>query len=307
MRIRSALIAAVAAVGVPLVAAVVYLAAHDWFGAGDLWAFAFWSVPFAGLVTFVGHRLHAWLSTQSKHRRYALVVAGGALTGVCWTLALAAAMGVWIGAFSVPILYLWVLGGVAAGLVFAALPISASKRTAPHNRSPRLLLLWVLAVPAGAAGLAFLILFGSMFGSIYIWDRAEPEVHLLPHGYEGPVLIVFDQPDGEPATYRNQTRVYEIPSDGVLKSQFGPNDGWRKREYWYVSPDGEHSPIVSGLPCDHSLPPQTIQACLMGRMWMSDRSGPEYSAYTLGPTASQRELYSRGDSLVKAVVFGVGP
>ena len=43
---------------------------------------------------------------------------------------------------------------------------------------------------------------------------------MLPRGFVGPVLIIFNQPDGEPREYKDGKRVYRIPSSGVLRTQF---------------------------------------------------------------------------------------
>ena len=42
--------------------------------------------------------------------------------------------------------------------------------------------------------------------------------HLIPEGYVGPVVIVFDDPKGKaPKRDENGGVVYEIPPDGVLR------------------------------------------------------------------------------------------
>lgn len=55
---------------------------------------------------------------------------------------------------------------------------------------------------------------------------ADGEIHLLPEAYVGPVVIVYDQADGAPPE-RNADgwRVYRIPADGILYTQFGTNYG----------------------------------------------------------------------------------
>jgi hypothetical protein len=57
-------------------------------------------------------------------------------------------------------------------------------------------------------------------------SKAEPEVHLIPKGYKGPVIIIFDDKQGRPEKYENGKRVYEIPMDGVLKTQFKKQQGF---------------------------------------------------------------------------------
>ena len=95
-----------------------------------------------------------------------------------------------------------------------------------------------------------LIVLGAIVGAIvvaaifvladsFVFSRAEAEVHLIPDGYVGPVVIAFDRDDGTPEKYENRTRIYEIPPSGILKTKFSRNDGahhvW---EFYYVKADG---------------------------------------------------------------------
>jgi hypothetical protein len=57
-------------------------------------------------------------------------------------------------------------------------------------------------------------------------NRAEPEMHLLPKGFQGYVIIVFNDPNGQDEKYEDDFRVYEIPSNGVLRTKFSRQDGW---------------------------------------------------------------------------------
>lgn len=44
----------------------------------------------------------------------------------------------------------------------------------------------------------------------------EPEIHLLPLGYEGGVLILYDRSDGKPLRCKDGVRMLDIPPDGLL-------------------------------------------------------------------------------------------
>jgi hypothetical protein len=69
----------------------------------------------------------------------------------------------------------------------------------------------------------------SMFSLMLIvsscFKQAEPEMHLIPKGYKGPVIIVFGDREGKPVKYEDGKRVYEISSDGVLRTQFKKQQG----------------------------------------------------------------------------------
>jgi len=86
---------------------------------------------------------------------------------------------------------------------------------------------------------AVLVATGFVLADWFIFSRAEAEMHLIPDGYVGPVVIAFDREDGEPKKYENKTRIYGIPPNGVLKTRFPKNDGtnhvWK---FYYIKADG---------------------------------------------------------------------
>src|SRR5215203_4483100 len=96
--------------------ATLFVAINDWFGAGDLSAMFFWSLPLGGMVAFVTGRSFQPLSKKSRLVEASALAAIGTVAGIVWTLAAAAILGGWIGAFSFPVLYCWMIGGLAGGV-----------------------------------------------------------------------------------------------------------------------------------------------------------------------------------------------
>lgn len=74
-------------------------------------------------------------------------------------------------------------------------------------------------------------------------EKGEDSIRLIPEDYVGPVVIIFNQSDGEPAKYEGNKRVYEIPKNGILKTQFTKNIGYQKNEFYYVSNEGKRTNI----------------------------------------------------------------
>jgi hypothetical protein len=159
-------------------------------------------------------------------------------------------------------------------------------------------------IAGGRLAYPYIYLWGAARG---YWDKAEPEVHLIPAGFQGPVLIIYNDSSGSPRRYEGKARRYDIPPTGILRSQFGPNDGWGRPDYEYVDSTGRRTAIVPGTPCDDTLPGDPVQACLMGLLGFSDRPTPPYAAYVVGRHANRREFYERGDSLVRVVLYGERP
>ncbi len=75
---------------------------------------------------------------------------------------------------------------------------------------------------------------------------SESEVHLIPAGYRGTVVIIYDRPNAEPVMYENGDRVYNIPLSDTLLTQFHPPNGSNSSKYFYVYEDGkrEELPVV---------------------------------------------------------------
>lgn len=93
---------------------------------------------------------------------------------------------------------------------------------------------------------AFALFIGlTLLGSLCSQQMAEPEIHLIPAGYMGNVYIFHNVPDGVPLKREGRARVYEIPEDGILRSQSPENPGWHfKPQYFYVTPDGKREEIT---------------------------------------------------------------
>lgn len=54
----------------------------------------------------------------------------------------------------------------------------------------------------------------------------EDSILLIPKGFQGTLVIIFNQGYGASKEYNNQgERVYRIPNSGVLKTNFAPNRG----------------------------------------------------------------------------------
>jgi len=57
---------------------------------------------------------------------------------------------------------------------------------------------------------------------------------LIPKNYQGVVVVIFNQKDGLPENFDNRSTVYEIPSNGILKTQSRPIKGWHRRSFFYI-------------------------------------------------------------------------
>ena len=167
---------------------------------------------------------------------------------------------------------------------------------------------WSGGLLVAAIALVFVFPSAYLWGASHIWDKAEHEIHLIPAGFRGPVVIVFNEAGGAPKEFERKARLYRIPADGVLRTQFGPNPGWGRPDYWYINAVGQRTAIVPGTPCDDELEGDPVQACLAGRRYrINGLPSPEYSSYVVGQTGERRAAYEAGEQLVGRLLFGDVP
>src|SRR6185312_14368855 len=74
-------------------------------------------------------------------------------------------------------------------------------------------------------------------------NPSEPETYLIPAGYTGRVNIIFNRINGEPPKYENGRRVYNIPTSGILLTQFKDEYGITDHKYYHIRNDGTRLPI----------------------------------------------------------------
>jgi hypothetical protein len=74
-------------------------------------------------------------------------------------------------------------------------------------------------------------------------QKPEPETYLIPKGFTGRVNVIFNRKDGSPAKYENDRRLYEIPSNGILLTQFSGEYGFADHQYFYVDSNGKRTPL----------------------------------------------------------------
>lgn len=82
------------------------------------------------------------------------------------------------------------------------------------------------------------IILGLLFlwGAVYVfWQwyyKAKDEIFVLPNDFEGAVIVLYNEENGQPEKYDKEgNRVYIIPENGLLKTKFKFQEGWRDIKY----------------------------------------------------------------------------
>lgn len=215
-----------------LVAVTIVLYQQDWFGKGDAYAFVFWTVPLAFGLSVTGKTIINLFRTSSYLLRLFFIILTAGLLSFGWAHCVVLVLGPWIGAFSIPILYLWI-GGSLLQLLF--LDWRLPKQTEKQKTSKIILGLFSLPLTLIAVVIGMYLF---SFASSYM-TRPERETYLIPEGYLGTVLVIFNQPDGEKPEYEDGRSIYRIPQTGVLFTQLKDEQGIINQEYFYISQNGE--------------------------------------------------------------------
>ena len=288
-----------------LAAAAAYVATRHGFGSGDLAAFAFWTAFLGALMAALAAPVLRRTARRGRVARTALAALAGLAAGLAFTMAVAFALGPMVLAFSFPILPIW-MGASAVALAGTALlaPAPADAVVAGPARLGRAIAI-VAIMLVGVIALPILLLVAQL-----VFNRAEREIHLIPAGYEGPVVVIFGDSAGSAERREGRARVYEIPASGVLRTHFAANDGVyssNTHHYFYVDAAGRRTPIRWGGACRDSLPATAVRVCdmpLVMTMSSADRpQPPAYTSYLVGPLGHHEELQARWDSVVRTEVL----
>ncbi|WP_333660527.1 DUF6843 domain-containing protein [Chishuiella changwenlii] len=82
--------------------------------------------------------------------------------------------------------------------------------------------------------LGLLLLWGIVYLFWKLHYTAEDEVFILPDDFEGAVIVLYNKKNGQAEKYDEKgNRVYIIPKNGILKTKFKFQEGWRDIKYTY--------------------------------------------------------------------------
>ena len=162
--------------------------------------------------------------------------------------------------------------------------LTSAARSAPFHAPMRRVLLAVLL----------------LLGGTQCRRHLEPVLFLLPPGFVGNVVVVYDQSHGQLREYRDGTRVYRIPPSGVLYSQFGTNYGvGPPAEYRYADTRTRPGHLLrySWKPQPTDVPDDTV---VCGSASMTDSNTPRthYLAFVVAPNRQVDSIYEQQTALI---------
>ncbi len=268
---------------------IVYSVSSD-----DFALYAIATIPYAFLIGALGLLMVTSINLRGLYKAWQ-VICISVFASYIWTVAFLATIsfGIYFGeALRLPFFYYWVAGGIA-GLIVAwrfseSGKPSEDRKTATFRFTRTTLAILVLPFACVLTTL-FVVLSTMLFTGLTTGD--DPEVYLIPEGYIGPVLIVYAQTTGEQARYDGNHRVYEIPANGVLVTQFDAPKGVNP-DLWYVDKQGQRTQqILWGGSCIQDISDNPLVACTQGVMRkINGKDVPWHTFLIVAPLDQQHKL-----------------
>jgi hypothetical protein len=219
-----------------LVVLTIVLLRQDLFGKGDTYAFVFWTIPLAIGLAIKGKTILNLFRTTPFLLRLAFIILTAGLLSFGWTYCVSLILGPWIGAFSIPILYLWI---VACILQLLFLDWRLPKPTEKQK---------VLKIIFGL--LSFLLILIVVVISMYFFSflgsyltKPEKETYLIPKDFEGTFRVIYGEKCGINPSFENGRRILNIPDNGILIIQPKFEAGTIDHEYYLVDKKGNRKKI----------------------------------------------------------------
>lgn len=134
--------------------------------------------------------------------------------------------------------------------------------------------------------------------------KADTSIYCLSNHFVGDVLIVFDQPTGAPVEYRGRARLYRIPANGVLRTQFKPNYGLHlPDQFYYVDAQGKSIkklPYFNTVPGGTSIYQSSDTICLHAIPFKDGVTQKiNYLSFIVGPIGESEALHEARDNTLR--------
>ena len=83
----------------------------------------------------------------------------------------------------------------------------------------------------------------TLLSTVSCKTNPESEDYLIPKGFIGRATVIFNQEKGVPPKYENGRRIYELPPNGILVTQFKAEYGIIDHRYFYVDSSGNRTQL----------------------------------------------------------------
>lgn len=128
------------------------------------------------------------------------------------------------------------------------------------------------------------------------------ELLVLPEGFVGAVVVIYEQKAGELPVVRGDTLQYQIPVDGILKVALPQPSGRRIIVGYRPSPNAG----LRAFPTCYEMRRRLTAANALGVCWLAEIGASNalpHDAFIVSSWEDIPESYNRGMSLLDSVVF----
>jgi hypothetical protein len=128
----------------------------------------------------------------------------------------------------------------------------------------------------------------------------QPEMYLTSVGYQGPIIVIYNQSDGQPIKYDGKARIYEVPENGIVLSQFSFSNHPVSPTFWYAN-NGlkiEQLPFYGSSECGREIVSDPVIVCPTGLLTGLPF---DYVGYILGPSSKQDDLWDEFAELLSTI------
>jgi hypothetical protein len=139
---------------------------------------------------------------------------------------------------------------------------------------------------------------------------SEPELFLIPENYEGVVVILFNQPNGQMRFIDNR-RLYDIPPNGILATKFPKTThGKLDQKYYYKNVNGDKKSeiqVYSFGPSDERK--NYVMNGLYGNFTNNLDSNNthnypiDYAMFTIGKTKDKDSLQAVSGDVLRTIIY----
>ncbi len=129
---------------------------------------------------------------------------------------------------------------------------------------------------------------------------AEKEHFYMHKGFNGPVIVLFDQKDGQSKKYDKDTRIYQIPENGILYTQFERVTGNLSQSFYYKD-SSQKDPIPTlFIPINASSKHDSTGTYVF--RFMDGRLGTtKYVSFFVGPLSKSDSFFKARDRMIDRI------
>ncbi len=126
------------------------------------------------------------------------------------------------------------------------------------------------------------------------------DIFIVPKNYTGYVIIIYGQKGGDKPIYEGKKRVFNIPSSGILKTQFDGNYEWKTLpEFYYnqIAPENQIRYILdpNKIPLDSVVAYGGTSAT--ANKDLAGKDVIRYSIYYIGNNGQIDSAYEKAENL----------